>query len=284
MTYMTRVNKTTNQSIADDGSWHAIAFDGEQVDDDNLHDTSTNNTRITANALGNYNVTASVEWASNGTGLREMRLVVGVGATIIACINEPAISTGGNHFMAISVAWEVTSSGAYIQLEVKQSSGGSLNIISSNNYSPRLAVIYNMDPIVARVSRNSSQSINNNLWTALGFNTEDFDTDSFHDNSTNNTRLTAQRDGYYRVNGNVTFASDSTGIRGLAIKLNGSTTKELIRENAVVGAAHALDTSSLIDMAKDDYVELEAYQNSGGSLNVQSNTDYSPIFSIEQVE
>jgi hypothetical protein len=40
------------------------------------------------------------------------------------------------------------------------------------------------------VYHNADQTITNATLTAINFNSERFDTDAFHDNSTNNTRLT----------------------------------------------------------------------------------------------
>lgn len=56
-----------------------------------------------------------------------------------------------------------------------------------------------------RVYNNANISIPNATYTALQFNSEDFDTDNMHDNTTNNTRLTCKTAGIYLITGSVSF-------------------------------------------------------------------------------
>ena len=58
--------------------------------------------------------------------------------------------------------------------------------------------------ISCRIRQSSGQSITLNTLTALNFDTEDFDTDTMHDNVTNNTRITFATTGKYLVTGAVT--------------------------------------------------------------------------------
>ena len=55
----------------------------------------------------------------------------------------------------------------------------------------------------ARAYHDASQSISNSSATSLALNQERYDTDTIHDLSTNNSRLTAPSDGYYHIEGNV---------------------------------------------------------------------------------
>jgi hypothetical protein len=84
----------------------------------------------------------------------------------------------------------------------------------------------------------------------------------------------------YAIKGTVRFASNSTGARTLAIKLNGTTYLAYTQTNAVSSGSLAtiLNIATTYAMAVNDYVELEATQSSGGALNVESIANYSPEF------
>jgi hypothetical protein len=140
-----------------------------------------------------------------------------------------------------------------------------------------------------RVFHNANQSLTNITLTALAFNSERFDTAggssaTHHDTVTNNSRLTCLYAGKYQITGSASFAANATGHRLLLIRLNGAT--EIARERVPsVGASDQLELniSTLYDLAINDYVELVAYQNSGGALNVTVVSNYSPEFMFVRV-
>lgn len=130
--------------------------------------------------------------------------------------------------------------------------------------------------IGARVFRTSSTNINHDTWTAIPFDNESFDTDLFHSNSTDPSRITipAGLAGKYLAIGLVAWEANTTGHRYSAFAKNGS---RII--NIPIGLASLFDThgagfviSDLIDLNSGDFVELHAYQDSGGTLTVRSGT------------
>ena len=127
-------------------------------------------------------------------------------------------------------------------------------------------------PQVVRATRTSNQSVANTTDTAIQFNAaDDFDTNALHDISTNNTRLTASVAGYYHVIGEIKFATSTAGTQRYAkIRYNGSTLKaQSVDANApATGVTPVIQVSTLVDLSASDYVELMAYQDSGGALNV----------------
>jgi hypothetical protein len=118
----------------------------------------------------------------------------------------------------------------------------------------------------ARVYHSTTQSVGASV-TALSMNSEDFDTDSYHDNSTNNTRLTVPATGYYLITGHVQF--DNTGTNILGIRIDGSTQ---VRGSAVSTASgqNKLQTTQIAYLTSGQYVELWAYQS--GTANVGDTT------------
>ena len=133
---------------------------------------------------------------------------------------------------------------------------------------------FNQRFIGVSCSKSSTQSINNATWTVVTFNTEQFDTNNFHDNSSNTSRITIPtgRGGYYLLSGTLTFASNATGARGVQINKNGSQLFNPTFITTVNGFDSSYPFSLTISLVGGDYVEVLGYQNSGGALNLQSGT------------
>jgi hypothetical protein len=128
----------------------------------------------------------------------------------------------------------------------------------------------------------TAQSISNNTDTAISFNAELFDTNSFHDNSTNNTRMTVPsgKGGKYLLVANLVFAANATGVRNLQFLVNNTTSIGATRI-ATAGSSEntIVNCSSIIDLVATDYVEVIAFQTSGGSLNINADQAFT-TFSI----
>lgn len=133
-------------------------------------------------------------------------------------------------------------------------------------------------PIVS-VYHNTSQSIANNSVQTLVFNSEHCDTDDMHDNTTNNSRLTCKQAGLYLISLQVLFQANATGDRSITIVKNGTLT--IGQQKAPASSTrHGLELSRIIYMAVDDYVEGTAFQTSGAAKTIDSEDDYSPVFSM----
>ena len=75
------------------------------------------------------------------------------------------------------------------------------------------------------------------------------------------------------INGGVSFVSNATGSRKLIVLLNGTTTIGSSSTAPGSGAVTSEATVSIDWMLIDgDYVEFQAYQSSGGSLNTVPGT------------
>lgn len=132
----------------------------------------------------------------------------------------------------------------------------------------------------ARVTHSVAQSIPNSTVTFLSFDTERFDTQDLHDNSTNNSRLTAPIDGIYLITAHVEFASNSTGRRQLALRASGSTFIALTEPDTNQNASTHLSLGTVYELSADGYVEVRVFQNSGGSLNVGKTDEFTPEFTM----
>lgn len=122
----------------------------------------------------------------------------------------------------------------------------------------------------------ASQSIANNTATAITFNDEDYDTDAFHSTSTNTSRFTvpAGKAGYYLLSATITYDVSNTGNRALYFYKNGSPYQYGEQSAGISTWATMMNAAIVINLAVSDYVELYAFQNTGGNLDVlRENTN-----------
>lgn len=115
----------------------------------------------------------------------------------------------------------------------------------------------------------------------LTFDTEVFDSGTMHSTSVNTGRIVVPTGGagLYMIGANVEFDTNATGWRTLNLMLNTSTV--IASHRAITSSASVttrLSVATIYSLSAGDYLEVQVYQNSGGSLNVLSAADYSPVF------
>jgi len=119
-----KVTKTADQSIPRI-TLTMVTWDSEEYDTDDMHDTVTNNTRITFNTAGKYSILAQSEWEANSGGFRFMDIMKN-GVDSIARVRNLA-DNASEHNIAFVGEFAV---GDYIELEVFQDTGGNLDFES----------------------------------------------------------------------------------------------------------------------------------------------------------
>lgn len=122
----------------------------------------------------------------------------------------------------------------------------------------------------ARVNLTGNQTIPNNITTILNFDNEIFDTESYHDNVTNNSRLTIPEDGFYVLTGTIDWDQNATGERQLQFFKNSSSIDLVERDTAVAGFRHRQNGATITQAIAGDYFELGVFQNSGAPLDANS--------------
>lgn len=124
-----RVTQTTTQSLTS-GTPAAITFDVEAIDQgtpsNNMHDTVTNNSRITIRVAGLYLLHGIVFFASNGAGFRNAAFKVN-GTTFIPGSAAPTITSGTDPTSASTTAIYRFAVNDYVELFGMQNSGGALS-------------------------------------------------------------------------------------------------------------------------------------------------------------
>ena len=124
-----KVKHATNQAITTATST-VLAWDTEDYDTDAIHDTSTNNDRLTvpAGEGGTYLIMLGVEWAGNATGYRQLKIIQDASDFLKARIDVEADSS--NQMGMVLPLVLSLSAGSYLRAQVKQTSGGNLNVNS----------------------------------------------------------------------------------------------------------------------------------------------------------
>ena len=135
----------------------------------------------------------------------------------------------------------------------------------------------------ARVYHDANQSVPNITATTLAFNSERYDTDTIHDNVTNNSRLTCETAGKYIIVANIRWTSSALLYRIIYIGLNGATIIGLSQIDAVQTGTTEMIVTTIYDLAVTDYVEVVAYQNSGAAKNVEVSPNYSTEFMMQRI-
>jgi hypothetical protein len=137
----------------------------------------------------------------------------------------------------------------------------------------------------AKVYKSANQSIPNATWTTLTFNSESFDTDGFHDTSSNTSRMTipSGKGGKYLVQWQAAWDPNATGSRNTKIIINGGTTVAYgTWSMALTGAGdstiHA--NTAVLSLSVADYIEIQIGQGSGGNLNANGGANDGNTFSI----
>lgn len=134
-----KVYHNTSQAIPPN-TLTAVQFNSEVYDTDDIHDTSTNNTRLTCKTAGKYIVTGSVQFQGSATaGRRTLRFLKNGTTNLSNSTDYAGADAGYNPNLCIStlVNLEVND---YIELVVYQTTGGNLNVEYYSEMSPIFAM------------------------------------------------------------------------------------------------------------------------------------------------
>ena len=103
-----------------------LTANSENYDNDSMHSTVSNTSRITCQTAGRFLAGATVNFGNNATGYRVVRLRVN-GTTTYSGMNISAAAGGSNTIITVSRTLVLAASD-YVEVQVVQSSGGALNV------------------------------------------------------------------------------------------------------------------------------------------------------------
>jgi hypothetical protein len=97
-----------------------------------------------------------------------------------------------------------------------------------------------------------------------------------HSTTVNPERVVVPVAGRYQIKSKLTFTSNATGYRRLRLYKNGSGGTLLASNScsAVNGDVTTLNLNETVDLVAGDYVQVNGFQNSGGSLNVDRTNSF----------
>jgi hypothetical protein len=149
----------------------------------------------------------------------------------------------------------------------------------AKNFPIRGNVTSGMDQILdkprARVVATVAQSIPNSTATKISFNTgsQALDSDGFWDTNILN-RVTIRTSGFYAIVANIRWALASAGFqRDAWLQKTGDTTTKYGLDTVTFPSANVSPVNNIsyqMVLAAGDYLELMAFQDSGGLLNTST--------------
>jgi len=137
-----------------------------------------------------------------------------------------------------------------------------------------------------RVRHSVSQSIPNNTLTTLAFDLEEFDTDTMHDVSVNNSRITFNTSGKYIIGVAIDWdPANASNLRRVRIQDGGVVLAESDSfENATGGESVHQILTTVHSVTAGEFIEVRVLQLSGAALTVLSTWESSPVFWAHQVD
>jgi hypothetical protein len=144
---------------------------------------------------------------------------------------------------------------------------------NEGKFDPSVIPSVEKQAVACRVARSIAQSIPDLTVpnTTIVFDTVDFDSDNMY-SIDNPSRIVVPSDGVYQIFGQVVFNKQgAAGARSLHIVLNGSINigSQVTTSNGI--NTYGLNAGNIYKFKKGDYVEMKAYQVSGGALDVISD-------------
>lgn len=135
---------------------------------------------------------------------------------------------------------------------------------------------------VCAVTGSSSQSIPNATWIAVAWNATTVDGERMHSNTVDPERVTPTVAGWYEINFSLYFSEHAAGNRQARILVAGGTIPgggySCV---ALSGANVGLTGRAIVYVPAGTVVRVEAFQNSGGALNILRPNSQ---FSVERKE
>jgi hypothetical protein len=121
--------------------------------------------------------------------------------------------------------------------------------------------------------RSTVFNVANNGAIIPSWDIEDEDQSNWHSTVTNTGRITPTKAGWIEISATVHFATNATGRRAVALRQNGAgVVYGGITAGSSNGAVSATATRPFEFNGTTDYVEVWAYQNSGGALDTADTT------------
>lgn len=229
------------------------------------------------------------EWKNNGT--RKFSILDTGQIDPVGGIKGPVSVTGGDFTidsdLVMSAAVSQIVPGA-TSLSLRNNADGVDNLLVSDAGDVTVRGSLTVTGRVkASVTRVDAQTITTATPTPVAFDNEEYDSDSMHDNVTNNDRVTipAGEGGLYLVALSVAWEPNATGTREMIILKNGLSTpilkRDLVEAASAIGIVQHYTVMMELDAA--DYVSVQVQQTSGGDLDVVSQANANTWLRVHRI-
>lgn len=138
-----RVYNNANFSHNSSGNFLAVTFNSERFDNAAMHSTSSNTDRITipTGGGGKYLIGGATAFAAAAGGTSRITGIGINGITTFAAAQSGYFGAGLTTYISVFTSYAV-SAADYVVLPAYQDTGGSLNILQANNYSPEFYAVW----------------------------------------------------------------------------------------------------------------------------------------------
>ena len=160
---------------------------------------------------------------------------------------------------------------------------GQVLTVNAGATAPEWKTVSSGSTFVGCVIKSASDlTVSNNTTTIVDWTTEVIDTDGFHDNSTNPSRITIPtgKGGKYLITFFGPWAANATGARAIALLKNGGANTPSTNWEGFGSSANAttMTWTCIAEYVAGDYIQARVYQTSGGNLSFQRSEGF---FSVQ---
>jgi len=273
------------------GSWTEI------YDAGTWHDASTNPDRFTFPSLGYYLVTITQRWGTNSSGYRELKVRhTSSGSTSDILVDRISNVGFTTPYSTASTVVYISNTADYLTASAYQTSGATVSLEGGTKEDTAITIsrldspsnISSASMAKARLST-ATTAIAHNTETAIGYNAEVIDTNTYHDNSTNNHRFTIPTTGYYLVKAKATLAGTS-GDANYEVRLrikdgNGvELAEEYTTQGTVASTYVTVSASSIAYFSASDWVAAYVTHQRDAATNLIGGDQELTSFEIVRLD
>ena len=128
----------------------------------------------------------------------------------------------------------------------------------------------------AQLQISADQTIADATYSAISWDVENYDTDSYHEGITNPTRITIPTTGWYLLSAMIPWATNATNLREVLFRLGGTTALAKDSRLAVSGARTNQPLFTPLYLTAATYIEVVVWQNSTASVAVEYDDGATP--------
>lgn len=128
------VRKSATQSLANGAAGAALTWDIEDADTDSIHSTTSFTSRMTIVTPGVYVPYASIEFAANATGIRDVWFAANGSGTYFKNRDSGPVGTANTFVNASGPIGFNLVTGDHIECWGAQTSGGALNVATGSYF------------------------------------------------------------------------------------------------------------------------------------------------------